>query len=150
VRLETIRGGRIVAEVTVRGKAFPVAVEVPVWTRKEAGVVRRILDRAGAQDRRVGVGDLPDALVADLSAEDIMVALPTAECTATCGCSGRRSPCVHHLAVLYGLVQRVDEEPAVAVALREGGGRGRSARTAVTEPDWIALTEIHAAGFYGE
>lgn len=147
VHLTTIEAGRVLAEVTVRGKVFPVAVQVPVWTKKDAGAVRRLLDRAGARDRRVSAGELPDALVADLLAEDIAVAPPIAEHAATCGCTGRRRPCVHHLAVLYGLAQKVDEEPAVAVALREKGGR--SAATATPASDWIALTEIDPAGFYG-
>lgn len=151
VHLTEVGAGRILAEVTVRGRIFPVAVEVPVWTKKDAGTVRRLLDRAGAGDRRVTAGELPDALVADLLAKDIVVAPPIAECTATCRCTGRRSPCVHHLAVLYGLAQRVDEEPAVAVVLRERRRTGRnSAAAACPEPDWIALTGVDAAGFYGD
>ncbi|SDC54437.1 hypothetical protein [Rhodococcus tukisamuensis] len=148
VHLAEVRAGRIRAEVTVRGKSFPVALEVPVWTTKEAAAVRRLLDRAGARDRRVSAGELPDALVADLLAKDIAVAPPIAEHAATCGCTGRRRPCVHHLAVLYGLVRKVDEEPAVAVALRQNGGR--SAEAASPESNWIVLTEVDPAGFYGD
>ncbi|MFC4606094.1 hypothetical protein [Rhodococcus kronopolitis] len=149
VHLATVGAGRVLAEVTVRGKVFPVTVQVPVWTRKDAGTVRRLLGRAGAQDRRVSAGELPDGLVAELLAKDIAVAPVIAECTATCGCTGRRSPCVHHLAVLYGLVRRVDEEPAVAVALRENGARSTTV-AANPESDWLALTEIAADGFYGD
>ncbi|WP_241566006.1 hypothetical protein [Prescottella agglutinans] len=149
VTITSVGGGAIQAEVAARGRTFPVAIDLPLWQREEVTVVRRILSSAGARDRRIAAGEFPDAIVADLRDKGISVAVEVPDCAATCGCTGRRRPCVHHLAVLYGLAQRIDEEPALAVALREK--RATRARSSRSESiDRILLTEMDAARYYGD
>ncbi|MCL2535538.1 MAG: hypothetical protein FWE39_15370, partial [Nocardiaceae bacterium] len=87
-------------------------------------------------------------IVADLKDEGVSVAVEITECVVTCGCTSRRRPCVHHLSVVYCLAQRVDEEPALAVALREKRPpRARSSRPGDTGR--ILLAEVDAASYYG-
>ncbi|MCL2534330.1 MAG: hypothetical protein FWE39_09200, partial [Nocardiaceae bacterium] len=63
--ITTVGGGAIRAEVVARGRTFPVAIDVPLWGRGEVAVVRKILGRVGARDRRILAGEIPDAIVAD-------------------------------------------------------------------------------------
>ncbi|TQF74826.1 hypothetical protein FK531_01720 [Rhodococcus spelaei] len=150
VTLTAVEAGRIRAEVTVRGKTVPVGIDLPLWDRKESTAARALLTRVGARDRRVAAGEIPDSVVADLVAKGISVTGDVADHTTTCGCAGRRNPCLHHLAAVYCLVQRIDEEPALAVTLRERRpattGRSAAGRT----PDRIPLAEVDAASFYGD
>ena len=149
VTISSVGGGAIRAEVTARGRTFPVAVDVPLWGRGEVVVVRKILGSVGARDRRILAGEIPDAIVADLKDKGISVAVEIPDCVATCGCTSRRRPCVHHLAVVYCLAQRIDEEPALAVALREKRAhRAGSSRSG--DVDRILLTEVDAASYYGD
>lgn len=148
VTIISVAGGAIRAEVTARGRTFPLAIDIPLWRRGEVTVVRKILSSAGAGDRRMAAGEFPDAIVAELQDKGISVAVEIPDCAVTCGCTGRRRPCVHHLAVLYNLTQRIDEEPALAVTLREKRADGiRSARQG--NADRILLTEMDAASYYG-
>ncbi|WP_430335303.1 hypothetical protein [Rhodococcus sp. ACT016] len=149
VTIASVGGGAIRGEVTVRGRTFRVAIDVPLWRRGEVTVVRKILSSVGAQDRRIAAGEFPDAIVADLQHKGISVAVEIADSAATCGCTSRRRPCVHHLAVLYCLAQRIDEEPALAVTLRERrAAPPRSSRSGSI--DRILLTEMDAASYFGD
>ncbi|WP_433612760.1 hypothetical protein [Prescottella agglutinans] len=149
VTITSVGGGAIRAEVLARGRTFPVAIDVPLWGRGEAVVVRKILGRVGARDRRILAGDIPDTVVADLKDNGISVAVEIPECVVTCGCTSRRRPCVHHLSVVYCLAQRIDEEPALAVALRERRvSRAHSSRSGDTRR--ILLTEVDATSYYGD
>lgn len=149
VTLTTVEAGRIRAEVTVRGKTVPVGIDVPLWDRTESAAARALLTRVGARDRRVSAGEIPDSVVADLVAKGISVTGDVADHTTTCGCAGRRSPCLHHLAAIYRLVQQIDEEPALAVTLRVRRTATTARSAAGGTPDRIPLVAMDAARFYG-
>ncbi|AQA25212.1 putative sWIM Zn-finger [Rhodococcus sp. MTM3W5.2] len=142
--------GRVDAEVAAKQKAHAVTIEVPRWDDAALARVREVLGSAGLGDAGAS-GDLPDAPVAELQGAGIAVAATPAECGATCTCTSRRTPCLHHLATVYALVQLIDEEPALAVRLRSddsvavvSAGPGSPER-----PDWITLSEVDPASFYG-
>lgn len=149
VTLTDISAGNVSGTVTVKGKTSTVVVTVPFWENKESNAAQRLLKSAGVKNRSVSTGELPDSVVADLRALDIAVAVSISECTATCDCSGKRSPCVHHLAVLYALAGRIDEEPALAVTLRSKRRTARRSAAAKTQSEWIPLHEIDVSAFYG-
>ncbi|MGF7123799.1 hypothetical protein [Rhodococcus sp. AG1013] len=149
VVLTVAEAGRIRADVTVRGKAFPVGIDVPLWDRRESATVRATVARAGADDRRVAAGELPDGLVAELVDKGISLTGDVADHAGTCACTGRRKPCLHHLAAIYQLVQRIDEEPALAVALRERRSATAARFAEGSSSDWIPLSRIDVARYYG-
>lgn len=152
VVLAEISAGRIQGAVLAKGREFPVTITVPTWTAAQARTVRMTLEGAGAQDRRIGSGELPDELAARLLDAGVAVASGTADCTAECPCTGRRRPCVHHLAVIYCLVQRIDEEPALAVRLRDqrGGAAKSGGREQPAAARWLALETLDPGDFFGE
>ncbi|MGW0522684.1 hypothetical protein [Crossiella sp. NPDC003009] len=125
--------------LTAGSGQYRVSIEIPLWPAESAALVAKLL--AGLPPSLVP-GDLPDSLAAELRAHDIAIAPPPEELTPHCDCRDRRPHCLHVLAALYTLVQLVDERPALAVELR-----GVTATTA--DPDWIPLSELSVAGFYG-
>ncbi|QCQ91209.1 hypothetical protein [Rhodococcus sp. SGAir0479] len=148
VTLIAVETGRIRAEVTVRDRVVPVEIAVPLWSDVESAAVRDLVARAGSRNRAVAAGEIPDSLVADLTAKSISVAGDPEAHNTTCACSGRKRPCLHHLAAIYQLVVQIDEEPALAVALRDSPSltAGRTAAAA----DVLPLDQIDAATFYGD
>ncbi|WP_024794391.1 hypothetical protein [Tomitella biformata] len=151
VGLAEVLAGRIQGKVLAKGREFSVVITVPTWTAAQAGRVRAALEQAGAQDRRIGSGEFPDELVARLQDQDVAVASGVEDCVASCPCTGRRRPCVHHLAAIYCLVQRIDEVPSLAVRLRDlqadaadFDGPGQPAAA-----EWLPLTALDPDGFYG-
>ncbi|MFC7448842.1 hypothetical protein [Rhodococcus daqingensis] len=150
VTFTDVSAGRIGAEVVARQNTYAVAIAVPRWDDATRARVRALLDAAG----RVGgaaSGDLPDAVVAELLSAGIAVAAQPAECGVSCTCTGRRSPCLHHLATVYALVQQIDEEPALAVRLRSDDSHagGSADPGAPGRQDWVPLSEVDPATFYG-
>ncbi|MCO1581183.1 SWIM zinc finger family protein [Crossiella sp. SN42] len=125
--------------LTAGSGQYRVRIEIPLWPAEPAALAAKLL--ADLPPSLV-LGDLPDSLAAELRAHDIDIAPPPEELTPHCDCRDRRPLCVHVLAALYALVQAVDERPALAVELR-----GVTATT--TDPDWIPVSELSVAGFYG-
>lgn len=150
VTLTAIEAGRIRAEVTVRGKVVPVEIAVPLWSGKESAAVRAVVTSAGADNRSVASGEIPDSVVAELTAKSISVTGVPAVHTTTCACTGRKRPCLHHLAAIYQLVSQIDEEPALAIMLREKRSRATRRAAAAAGAELIPLGRIDAAGFYGD
>lgn len=150
VTLTAVEAGRIRAEVTVRGKAVPVDIAVPPWSGKESAAVRMLVARAGASARSVAAGDIPDSVAADLTAKSISITGDPGAHTTTCPCAGRRRPCLHHLAAVYQLVTQIDEEPALAITLREKSSQVAQRAAAAASADSIQLDRIDATGFYGD
>ncbi|SEL14433.1 hypothetical protein [Rhodococcus maanshanensis] len=150
VTLTDVSAGRVDAEVVVKQKSYAITVDVPRWDADALVRVREVLGGAGLSDGGAS-GDLPDALVAQLQGAGIVVAATPAECGATCACTGRRAPCLHHLATVYALVQLIDEEPALAVRLRSDGSVavGSAGPGSRGRRDWIALAEVDPESFYG-
>ncbi|WP_433190524.1 SWIM zinc finger family protein [Actinoallomurus sp. CA-150999] len=139
VTLRTAEAGRLDAEVSARGVVHRVAIEFPCWSDElSAEVTGLVADAAPVP------GDLPDGLEAALTRRGTDIAAPVGERVADCGCGAGDGPCAHVLAVLYALVQRIDETPALAVELR-----CRAPFRAAADPDWIPLSDVPVEGFYG-
>lgn len=150
VVLTDISAGNIAAEVTVRGTVSTVTIAVPLWEKEQLDAVTRALRAVGTKSRSAPTGELPDSVVADLRSQDIAIAADLSECSATCDCTGKRTPCVHHLATIYALAGRIDEEPALAVTLRSNPRKTRVAVGAEQPGEWIPLHKIDASRFYGD
>ncbi|MFG1785642.1 hypothetical protein ACGFIU_24685 [Rhodococcus oryzae] len=150
VSVTGVSAGRVCAEVVARQKSHAVTIEVPRWDDAALAQVREMLGAAGLGDAGAS-GDLPDALAAEVQGAGIAVAATPAECGATCACTSRRTPCLHHLATVYALVQLIDEEPALAVRLRSNDSVtvGSAGPGSLEHSDWITLSEVDPASFYG-
>ncbi|RDI62709.1 SWIM zinc finger family protein [Nocardia pseudobrasiliensis] len=141
----TVEVGMVTAKVVVSGSEFTVTIELPLWSEETKKDAERLIAKSLAANPGLAAGDLPDGLEADFAAAGIAVAVPLDEQISTCDCRTRKRPCVHILATLYALSLRVDERPRLAVELRTD-----SATVAEqADPDWIPLTELDAAAFYG-
>lgn len=150
VTLTAVEAGLIRAEVTVRGKVVPVEIAVPLWSRKESAAVHAAVARVGIEDRRVAVGEIPDCVVAELTAKSISLTGAPAAHTTTCACTGRKRPCLHHLAAIYELVAQIDELPGLAVTLRDQQSPASRRAGAAADADSIPLSQIDTADFYGD
>ncbi|WP_092801465.1 hypothetical protein [Rhodococcus globerulus] len=148
VTFTDISAGTVSAQVTAKGKTSTVVVTVPLWDKTQSDTAARMIRAVGTKNRSVSTGELPDSVVADLQALDITVAVGLSECTATCDCSSRRTPCVHHLAAIYALAGRIDEEPALAVTLRTKQAKRRNSVAKKLQAEWIPLREINVESFY--
>ncbi|MGW6377026.1 hypothetical protein ACWFRB_13285 [Rhodococcus sp. NPDC055112] len=148
VTLTGVSAGRVCAEVAAKQRSHAVTIEVPRWDDAALALVREVLGAPGLGGG--ASGDLPDGPVAKLQGAGIAVAATPAECGATCSCTSRRAPCLHHLAAVYALVQLIDEEPALAVRLRsdDSVAVGSAGAGSPEGPDWIALSEVDPASFY--
>ncbi|GIJ70647.1 SWIM zinc finger family protein [Virgisporangium ochraceum] len=136
----SVTAGRVDATVAVTGTTHRAHLHVPLWTEQTVEAALRLV--AGHGD--AVAGDLPDAVEAEFRRHGIAVAVRPDECTSGCDCRTRRRPCVHVLATVYALAQCVDERPAVLLDLFTSG-----AATPARSTDWIALTDLDAAHFYG-
>lgn len=97
------------------------------------------------EHRLLHAGDLPDRLATDLTAAGVRIA-PRIEEIAAAGDTGRIER-RHVLAVCYALVQRIDEEPVLAVRLRTPSETSPS--TVKSSPaGLLALTDIDPKTFY--
>lgn len=144
VRL-TVGPGRLDAEVVAAGRAQQVQIELPPWSERDRAVAEPLIAKALAGRQDLAAGDLPDSLLADLGREDIDIAVPQGELAAECDCRIRRRPCAHIVATIYALAQRIDERPALALELRSPGVQ----IAPPADPDWIPLTDIDPASYYG-
>lgn len=145
-----ISAGNIAAKVTAKGAVSSVKIVVPLWNAKQFDSVTRALQRAGTTSQSVSTGELPDSVVPALSSIGIGVAPDLSDCAATCDCTGKRVPCVHHLATIYALANKLDEEPALAMTLRSKPRKTRAAASTPALVGWILLREIDASTFYGD
>ncbi|MER7006091.1 hypothetical protein ABT297_24040 [Dactylosporangium sp. NPDC000555] len=141
----TIQAGRIHATVALRGITHAVQIQLPPWDSQTSRRVAWLTSNARAGHPALAPGDLPDALEADLRREGIGIAVPAEEQTVECTCPARRTHCVHALATLYTLAQRIDERPAIAVDLRGDA----SEHATPPDPGWMSLSAIDANDFYG-
>ncbi|MEU9336278.1 SWIM zinc finger family protein [Streptomyces sp. NPDC048290] len=137
--------GSVEADVMVSGTGQPVRLQLPCWSDQERADAERLMAKALDEHRGLAVGDLPDSLEADLRRDGIGIAVPLDDLTAHCSCRVRRRPCVHVLATLYALSQRVDERPRLAVELRTSAWEPATP----ADPDWTPLAELGVADFYG-
>ncbi|MBP2479429.1 putative Zn finger protein [Crossiella equi] len=132
-----LSAGRITATIHVRNTPLQVTLTVPLWPRAQQSVITKYLAAHPAAATSLTSGDAPDAL-ADLLTPG-GVAPPPDELEVNCPCREPRRPCLHALACLYAVTQRLDEEPALALTLR-----GHTP----PEPDWIPLHKIDPRHFY--
>lgn len=137
-----IDGPRATARLTERGRGHTITLDIPAWTDQEQRTVAGMINGIDASHAR----DLPDHLAADLVAAGVRIAPRVDDITASSdtGHVGRRQV----LAVCYALVQRIDEEPVLAVRLRTP--RAASPGTEIASPvGLLALTDIDPMTFYG-
>ncbi|MGN0095280.1 MAG: SWIM zinc finger family protein [Corynebacterium sp.] len=120
-----------------------VVLNLAPWTEKEAGAAADVLSAY----RPDPSGDLPDALLAQLTGAGVSVTPDTPDDTARCTCRARKRPCAHILAAIYALVLQIDERPVTALELRSNGAVPW-ADDAGTSTAWIPLEEIDAATFF--
>jgi uncharacterized Zn finger protein len=135
--------GCVTAEVATSGQVSKVRIDLPVWSPDVQAEAARLIAKSLADNRGLATGDLPDALEADFTGHGITFAVGLEDQTSTCDCRTRKRPCVHILATIYTLSMKVDERPALAVELRSTGSQAAPA------PDWILLSDIDPADFYG-
>ncbi|AOS63618.1 hypothetical protein [Actinoalloteichus hymeniacidonis] len=147
VTVLTIGPGLVEAEVLVKSGVQRVRIELAVWAAPVRAEADRLIGAAREQHAGLAAGDLPDSLAEDLRRHAVPVAVPAQEQLVRCSCPARTPRCVHVLACLYALVQRIDEEPVLAVVLRSPGTA--VADTPTAPPDRILLADIEVAGFYG-
>lgn len=136
----TITAGQVEAEVA----GHRTTLRLPVWddTERVERLVAKALDNAGP----LAPGDLPDDLAAAFRSEGIAIAVPPDALAPDCACPARRPLCVHALATLYALIQRIDETPALALDLRR-----QAPSTDPSDPpsaDWTPLSTIDLTTFY--
>ena len=143
----TTEAGRVEAEVKVSGATQRVRIDLPTWPPRQREDAERLIAKALADNRGLATGDLPDALEASLREHDIGIAVALDEQEAVCDCRTRKRPCVHILATIYALGQRVDERPVLAVELWSAGVE---VVTTPADPDWVVLGDIDPATFYGD
>jgi len=136
--------GRLDAEVAVAGSVHRVRIDLPCWHDREQAEAQRLIAKALADNRGLAAGDLPDTLERDFSDHDISIVVGADNQVVACACRTRRRPCLHILATIYALAQRIDERPALAVELRSAGVE----LVAPSDPDWVELTDIDTASFY--
>ncbi|WP_227999167.1 SWIM zinc finger family protein [Nocardia australiensis] len=141
----TTEVGVVTAKVVVSGAESTVRIELPPWPEETKHDAERLIAKSLAANPGLATGDLPDSLEAEFTAAGITFAVPLAEQVATCDCRTRKRPCVHILAGLYALSMRVDERPRLAVELRMDS----AAAAEDADPDWIPLTDLDPATFYG-
>lgn len=137
----TITGRRVTASITDCSHGQTLALDIPAWSGDEQRTVERALTSTGS----LHAGDLPDRLATDLTAAGVRIA-PWIEEIAAAGDTGRIER-RHVLAVCYALVQRIDEEPVLAVRLRTPSETSPS--TVKSSPaGLLALTDIDPKTFY--
>lgn len=105
----TIEANRVTARITDRGREHTITLNIPIWNDKEQTEVARTIGRA-APSRS---GDLPDHLVTELTSVGARIAPRIDEITVTSD-TGEASRW-HVLAICYALVQKIDEEPELAI-----------------------------------
>lgn len=110
--------GRVTAAVLARGREHPVELRIPVWAEEQRGEVDRYLRDHPVAATALDGGDAPDELAAGLLDGGVDAAPHPETLGIECPCRESRRPCVHVLATYYAVVQRIDEEPALALAVR--------------------------------
>lgn len=134
--------GRIDAVVRTHDAEHPVRFAFPPWDDAARGRIDAFLGEDPAARRALSGGDAPDELAAavgDVAPDEDAV-------EAACRCRERRRPCLHQLAVLYALVQRIDEEPTLALALRGWDRSGAAVDDSGAAP--VPLAALDPARFY--
>ncbi|WP_016699340.1 hypothetical protein [Actinoalloteichus spitiensis] len=145
VREFRVQGTQVSAVLGERGREHVITLTVPPWTPDEIRTARRRL-RSTAGPSGTLPEDLPDELAAELEAAGPRIAPDPGELTASTPSGPPRR--AHLLAVCYALVQRVDEEPALAVRLRMAGAQDVPTPPAPTSPSLIPLAELDPRLFY--
>ncbi len=136
-----VESGRITARITDRAREHGITLDVPAWSPREQSTVARMVGDLGTSRS----GDLPDELVPELASAGVRLAPRIDDITATSdvGRVSRR----HVLATCYALVQRIDEQPVLAIHLRtpqEMSARRQDPK----HTGLLALTDIDPTTFY--
>ncbi|GAB3062921.1 hypothetical protein [Sediminivirga luteola] len=136
-----IETNQVTVRLTERGHEHKITLNIPTWNREEQNVVARTIGQAASS----WSGDLPDHLVTELTSAGVSITPPIGEITATSdtGEASRR----HVLAICYALVQKVDEEPVVAVRLRMPRVTAPHSGGSASD-DMLALADIDPRTFY--
>lgn len=133
----TIHGNQVTGTVADRGRRHVITLTIPTWSNDEHRAAARLLN---GSER---AGDIPDELVDELASAGVTIAPEIGTISVTADVDSPKRPLI--LALCYALVQRVDEEPTLAVRLRTPP----DAKAMENElPTRIALTEIDPATFY--
>ncbi|WFE63005.1 SWIM zinc finger family protein [Micromonospora sp. WMMD714] len=138
-------GGHLEADVVVSGVGNRVRIELPPWPADVQEEAKRLIAKAMADNRGLAPGDLPDTLDAEFRHHGISIGIRLDDLVSECDCRSRRRPCVHVLATIYTLSQRVDERPELAIELR----MSPTEIAPPPDPDWIPLTRLDPDTFYG-
>lgn len=137
----TIEGPHVRVRLTERGQQRTITLDIPTWNSNEQRIAARVV---GSTEPSHG-GDLPDELVSDLTSAGVRLAPHIVDIRATSdlGKVSRR----HVLAACYALVQRIDEQPILAIGLRTPPGS--LPRSQDIEPaGLLSLDDIDPTTFY--
>lgn len=139
----TIEGNRVTARLTERGHEHTITLNIPIWNHKEQTAVAHAIGQASSSRS----GDLPDHLVTELTSAGVRVAPLIDDITTTSdtGEASRR----HVLAICYALVQKIDEEPELAIRLRTPCDPASKTKS-LTPDGLLPLTAINPRRFYGQ
>lgn len=137
----TIEANRVTARITDRGREHTITLNIPIWNDKEQTEVARTIGRA-APSRS---GDLPDQLVTELTSVGARIAPRIDDITVTSDTS--EASRWHVLAICYALVQKIDEEPELAIRLRTPSDPASKTKS-LTPDGLLPLTAIDPSTFY--
>ena len=139
----TIEANQVTVRLTESGHEHTITLNIPTWNREEQNVVARTIGQAASS----WSGDLPDHLVTELTSTGVPITPPIADITTTSdtGEASRR----HVLAICYALVQKIDEEPELAVRLRTPCDPASKTKS-LTPDGLLPLTAINPRRFYGQ
>lgn len=135
----TVTGHTVHVTLRDRHQDAQLALEIPPWNTPDAALVDQLLHRHPIS----ALDDLPDALLAALRENHIELAPRLGEI----GLTPPEQPRRLALAAFYKLVQRIDEDPQLALALRQPPGRTqRSPTRAATR--FVPLSALDPARFF--
>lgn len=131
-------GGRVTALVHSGAAASVAHLEFAGMAPELVTALRRAMGSRAEPD---------DAAHSALVAQGLRPA-PVLEAS-DCSCRARTTMCVHVLAALYALAERIDHEPATVLAIQSFGTVGPDEPdTDRPVPRWTPLAALHARDFY--
>ena len=136
-----LEANQVTVRLTERGHEHTITLNIPTWNREEQNVVARTIGQAASS----WSGDLPDHLVTELTSAGVSITPHIGEIPAT---SDTGEACRRHvLAVCYALVQKIDEEPELAVRLRTPCDPARETKSPAPA-GLLPLDDIDPQSFY--
>lgn len=133
-----ITGHVVAVTIGERGHQHEVKLTVPTWGEAEATTVSELLARTPLAP----LEDLPDGLLGDLRAAQVDLAPALDQIQVHPPTAHRR----HVLAAFYKLIQLLDEDPPLALALRQP--QPETVHPTATSPGWLPLADLDADSFY--